>query len=77
MTAHDEIAIYLEDLLEHESGCTLENCPRCQSLANVCEAVKELIFSEVHYPQAAMAARQAVVDLETATGAVAILPRAA
>lgn len=77
MTAHDEIAVYLEDLLAHESGCTLENCPRCQSLANVCEAVQNLIFSEVDYPEVAMAARRRAGDFSSAKEAVAIMPRAA
>ena len=56
MTANSEIAVYLEDLLDHEASCKEETCARCQSLRNICQAVRTLIFSQVVFPRVAIAA---------------------
>ena len=79
MTANKEIAVYLEDLLDHEGGCKVENCVRCQSLRNICQAVRSLIFSEVVFPQMAIAARsrERHQDISAESVAAAPLPRAA
>ena len=79
MTANQEIVAYLEDLLDHEAGCEAENCPRCESLRAICQAVRNTIFAEVMFPQVTIAARNQVCERElpAAGGAAASLPRAA
>jgi len=78
MTANREIAAYLEDLLDHQAGCQVENCARCQTLGNICQAVRNLIFSEVVFPHVAIAAQSRTRECDVpAVTAAASLPRAA
>ena len=75
MTANSEIAVYLEDLLDHEAGCKEETCARCQSLRNICQAVQTLIFSQVIFPRVAIAAKSRARELDSpATSAAAASP---
>ena len=79
MHANDEMSIYLEDLIAHERACEVENCALCQSARNVYRLIRNLVFSEVVYPDATIAAR--AQTHEAATPVVAIeafsTPRAA
>lgn len=79
MTANTEIAVYLEDLLDHKASCKEETCARCQSLRNICQAVRTLIFSQVVFPRVAIAAktRARELDSQATSAAAASLPGAA
>ena len=57
MSANDEMRVYLEELLEHERSCGVENCGLCQSAQNVYQLACNLIFSGVVYPGVTLAAR--------------------
>jgi hypothetical protein len=79
MTANSEIAVYLEDLLDHEAGCNEETCARCQSLRNICQAVRTMIFSHVAFPRVAIAAKSRAreLDIQATSATAASLPGAA
>jgi hypothetical protein len=48
-----EIVEYLRFLVDHESEeCTLQNCPLCGTLENVCDLVGGLLFSNGSNPAA-------------------------
>ena len=74
MGANDEMAIYLEGLLEHERACEMENCALCQSAHRVYRLVRNLIFSEVVYPDVTIAARARVKQVGNPTTSAATLP---
>ena len=57
MTANDEIAVYLQELLEHERDCTVETCSRCRSARNIYKVVRNAVFSGVVYPHVTIAAQ--------------------
>lgn len=78
MTANQEIAAYLDHLLEHEASCEREDCPHCESLRNICQAVRNLMFSEVTYPQVTIARSQARErERSSASTSASSLPQAA
>ncbi|MBZ5579343.1 MAG: hypothetical protein LAP40_22505 [Acidobacteriia bacterium] len=63
MHGNDEMSIYLDDLLEHERACEVENCALCQSAQSVYRLVRNLVFSEVVYPDVAIAAQGRVSEV--------------
>lgn len=40
-----EIIEYLRFLVDHETDCTLDTCPVCSTLTNICELATSLLFS--------------------------------
>ena len=66
MSANDEIRGFLEHLVDHERDCARENCPICQSAQNMYESVRNVIFSDVSYPNVTITARR-----QAAQGAIA------
>ena len=74
MRASDEMAVYLQDLIDHERSCGVEDCPLCQSAQNIYRLARNLIFAEVVYPDVTFAAK-ARVTIPAAAAACA--PRAA
>lgn len=62
MSANDEMRVYLEELLEHERNCGVENCGLCQSARNVYRLARNLIFSGVVFPGVTIAARAQVIQ---------------
>lgn len=78
MRASDEISVYLQDLIEHEQSCEVEDCPLCQSAENVYRLARNLIFAEVVYPDVTLAAKQRIAQPASAAAAGATFtPRAA
>jgi hypothetical protein len=76
MRASDEMSVYLQDMIEHERSCELEDCPLCQSAQNLYRLARNLIFAEVVYPDVTLAAKaRAAKPAAAAAGACA--PRAA
>lgn len=57
MSANDEMRVFLEELLEHERSCGLEDCGLCQSAQNVYRLARNLIFSGEVYTGVTIAAR--------------------
>ena len=57
MSANDEIAVYLQELLEHERDCTVESCSRCRSARNIYKAVRNVVFSGKVYPHVTIASQ--------------------
>ena len=64
MSANDEMRVYLEELMEHERSCGVENCGLCQSAQNVYRLTCNLIFSGVVYPGVTIAARAPVIQTQ-------------
>ncbi len=60
--ANDEMRVYLQELMEHERTCDAEDCGVCESAHNVYQVVRSLVFSEIVYPDVAIAARGWMVD---------------
>ena len=77
MRASDEMSIYLQDLIDHERCCEVEDCPLCQSAQNIYRLARNLIFAEVVYPDVTLAAKARVTVPATAAAAAASAPRAA
>ena len=57
MSANYEMRVYLEELLEHERSCGVENCGLCQSAQNIYRLARNLIFSGEVYTGVTIAAR--------------------
>lgn len=68
MSGNDEIRGFLDYLVEHERDCARENCPVCQSAQNVYESVRNVIFSDVSYPEVTITARRSAVSVASAPG---------
>lgn len=68
MSGNDEIRGFLDYLVEHERECARENCPLCQSARNVYESVRNVIFSDVSYPNVTITARRGTVQTASAPG---------
>ena len=79
MRANVEMAVYLEELIEHEGACEVENCALCESAQNIYWLVRNLIFSEVVYPDVPIASRAPVIEAENpaAHAGMSFMPRAA
>jgi hypothetical protein len=80
MRASDEMSMYLQDLIDHERCCEVEDCPLCQSAQNVYRLARNLIFAEVVYPDVTLAAKSRVAQPvgAAATAAAGVCsPRAA
>jgi hypothetical protein len=79
MRASDEMSAYLQDLIEHERSCEVEDCPLCQSARNVYRLARNLIFAEVVYPDVTLAAKQRATQPASAAAAgdTVFAPRAA
>lgn len=60
MTVNEEMAVYIAGLIEHERECDLEGCLLCQSAENVYRLARNIVFSEVVYPDVTVAARARV-----------------
>jgi hypothetical protein len=69
MSGNDEIRGFLDYLVDHERDCARENCPVCQSARNVYESVRNVIFSDVSYPNVTITARRESAQAIGATGA--------
>jgi hypothetical protein len=69
MSGNEEIRGFLDYLVDHERGCTRENCPICQSAQNVYESVRNVIFSGVSFPSVTITARREAAQATTAAGA--------
>ena len=61
MRTNDEMAGYLEELLEHERTCGVADCTVCQCAQNIYRLVRNVIFSGVVYPEVTIAARGRVI----------------
>jgi len=55
MCANDEMRVYLEELVDHERTCEVNNCSLCQAAQNIYSVVRNLIFSAVDYPHITIA----------------------
>jgi hypothetical protein len=47
-----EIVEYLRFLVDHEAECSIDACPICATLTNICELAESLLFS-IRFYQAA------------------------
>lgn len=61
MRTNDEMAVYLEELLDHERTCEVADCAVCQCAQNIYGVVRNVIFSGVVYPEVTIAARGRVI----------------
>ncbi len=52
MSSEDEIAAYLECLLDHRARCILTDCASCQTLRGILDGIEARIFGSVVFPQA-------------------------
>ncbi|HEY2843526.1 MAG TPA: hypothetical protein VGJ09_07755 [Bryobacteraceae bacterium] len=77
MSANDEMRLYLEELLDHESCCDVENCGLCQSVQNVYRLARNQIFSEVVYPDVTIAAQARVSEVQSPASDAVSIGRAA
>jgi len=79
MRASDEMSVYLEELIDHERCCEVEDCPLCQSARNIYRLARNLIFAEVVYPDVTLAAKARVAKpaAAAAAGRTVSAPRAA
>lgn len=66
MSGNDEIRGFVDFLVDHERDCARENCPICQSAQNVYESVRNVIFSDVSYPNVTITARRQAAQAATA-----------
>jgi len=61
MSTNDEMAVYLEELLDHERSCEVRDCALCQCAQTIYRLVRNVIFSGVVYPDVTIAARGRVI----------------
>ena len=59
---HDEMRIYLQELLDHEGACEVDNCSLCQLTQSIYGLITDVIFSEVVYPQVTIAFRRQLTE---------------
>jgi len=50
----NEIAEYVESLLDHGVDCEAQDCPSCHALQDIFQIVRTRLFASSHYPEVAI-----------------------
>ena len=61
----NEIAEYVQSLLEHGIECESQDCPSCHSLQSIFEIVRARLFSSSLYPEVAISG---ISDMQSPSG---------